>query len=727
MNRDRRGSPQLLPFCLLGTVAALLAPAALRAEGPPVSDGVFISIIYPITDKEIGRIKELSSLARQDYRNKLKEAGHEVPPAPLKIVYDFNPDHQPSGPAPYGLCRELAAFLLGLNDVTTIAFVHADVTRHAVLPVLACREIVMAKECRLGDALRDQADPVGKDQLVFYKEAAEARGRSSAIVLKMLDRDLEIWEATRNNSVWYVAGDAPAEDGVIVNKAIGPVLAKGSVALLTTAAAQKFGLCRRSLQTREEVAGWYGIPSSRLRDDPLLGRAAAAWHIEVRGPLTRSLEETLKRRLRRAVAQRANFIILQLECGGGDPDVAGSLGEYLRDLKDTTGQHPVMTVAYVTEQARDNAVFLALGCTQIVMDKKAKLGDYEAYLKERPNYQPSVAAMLEDLARKKHYPALLVRGLADPALTLYRVKNKDNPLERTVVSDEQFRAAPERWLLEDDKPLKVKDQLLTLDADAAKRLGLAQHVVENLEQLHGQYKLDAVREAGPDWLDRAALFLRSPAVSFILVLIGITCGLLELKIPGFGLAGVLSALSFVLFFWAHAQLAFSWLAVLLFVLGLVFIVLEIFLLPGTAVLGISGVVLLLSGLGLATLERWPQTESEWVVAVTNVGRFGVSLIGALFAAIIIGRYLPNIPYANRMILVPATDRLEVEDDLPATTAKLAALLGAIGVTATPLRPSGMVRFGDDYVDVVAEGGYVEPGARVQVVEIEANRIVVKEV
>ena len=56
-----------------------------------------------------------------------------------------------------------------------------------------------------------------------------------------------------------------------------------------------------------------------------------------------------------------------------------------------------------------------------------------------------------------------------------------------------------------------------------------------------------------------------------------------------------------------------------------------------------------------------------------------------------------------------------------------ALLGAIGVTATPLRPAGKVRFGDDFIDVIAEGSYVMPGTRVQVVEIEGNRVVVKEV
>jgi membrane-bound serine protease (ClpP class) len=58
---------------------------------------------------------------------------------------------------------------------------------------------------------------------------------------------------------------------------------------------------------------------------------------------------------------------------------------------------------------------------------------------------------------------------------------------------------------------------------------------------------------------------------------------------------------------------------------------------------------------------------------------------------------------------------------------LANLLGAIGVAATPLRPAGKTQFGDEFVDVVAEGGYVLPGTRVQVIEIEGNRVVVKEV
>src|SRR5438874_6240396 len=94
-------------------------------------------------------------------------------------------------------------------------------------------------------------------------------------------------------------------------------------------------------------------------------------------------------------------------------------------------------------------------------------------------------------------------------------------------------------------------------------------------------------------------------------MVGIGCLILELKMPGVGLPGVIAALCFVLFFWAHSQLngQITLLAVLLFLLGLVLIGIEVFLVPGMGVLGISGVVLLLVGLGLATVEHMPDRKS----------------------------------------------------------------------------------------------------------------------
>jgi membrane-bound serine protease (ClpP class) len=79
------------------------------------------------------------------------------------------------------------------------------------------------------------------------------------------------------------------------------------------------------------------------------------------------------------------------------------------------------------------------------------------------------------------------------------------------------------------------------------------------------------------------------------------------------------------------------------------------------------------------------------------------------------------------MLAPPSDGLESLEEQGGAAGTLAALLGAIGVAATALRPAGKAQFADDYLDVVAEGSYVQAGARVQIIEIEGNRIVVKEV
>lgn len=166
---------------------------------------------------------------------------------------------------------------------------------------------------------------------------------------------------------------------------------------------------------------------------------------------------------------------------------------------------------------------------------------------------------------------------------------------------------------------------------------------------------------------------------------------------------------------------------MLFLLGLVLIGLEVFILPGFGVCGLSGTVLLLASLGLISYGHWPQNSSEWVGLGNTMAPFGISLLGSVFAVALVVRYLPHIPVLNRLMLrTPDEAGSEGGPDQP-MFAELQGLLGAIGVAATPLRPAGKSQFGDRFVDVVAEGGYVMPGTRMQVIEVEGNRVVVKEV
>jgi membrane-bound ClpP family serine protease len=686
----------VLIACLFSLSPVRSQPPAAKDPAEVTVDGLFVTVRNPIDTQVVNRVKAVTTrfLDRPDHRG-------------LKIVYDFNPDGYPSSTADYGTCRDLAVFLLDLQDITTVAFVHNDVSGHAVLPVLACKEIAMSRSAKLGDALRGQTRPLEDDQLVFYKTVAERRRRPAAAVLRMVDKHVAL----------------PA----------GP---EGST-LFDVAAAEKLGLCDVKLETRQEVKDAYRLPTSSLREDPLQGRSPNAWRIVLSGPVTRAMKETMERRVQRAIARGANLIIVQLECHGGDTEVARDLADFLRTRRDDQGEEPVMTVAFVADQARDTATFLALGCSEIVMDANASLGGFEEVIRERPRYAEAIAKSLEDLAGKQGYPPILARAmLLNPDRAIYRVTAQNGRFtESRLMDEEEFeedQRGPRRWQ-RDGEPVKARGQYLKLDSAKARQLDVAKFVYEGgsnniMAWFRDRYGLDQVRDARSDWLDEIARFLCLPAVSVFLVMIGITGLVLELKIPGIGLPGVIAALCFVLYFWAHhdgLRGHLTMLAVLLFVLGLILIALEIFVLPGLGVTGISGIVLIVVSLGLVTLVKKPETTQEWVEFGATLTTLGLCLAVSVVGAMILGWYLPSIPYASRLVLIPPGEDPETLAD-PGPFAEAAAdLLGAIGQAATDLRPAGKARFGEDYVDVVAEGSYVTAGTQVQVVDVTGNRVVVK--
>jgi len=176
-------------------------------------------------------------------------------------------------------------------------------------------------------------------------------------------------------------------------------------------------------------------------------------------------------------------------------------------------------------------------------------------------------------------------------------------------------------------------------------------------------------------------------------------------------------------FWAQSRFSGEMfvLALLLFILGLILVALELFVLPGLGAPGIFGVMCMLAGLGLVTFEKIPQTSEEWGLLGVKVSQYMFGMIGAFGLAFVIAKFLPKVPYANRLLLAPPTGLATPVHE------EAAELLGAIGTANTPLRPAGVVRFGDKFVDVLSDGDFIPAGTRVQVIAVEGTRIVVKEV
>ncbi len=735
---DRHDARRLARSLGLAALLLLLPLRPARADAP-AAEGQCISVRSPLTSEEVHRVQTVSNWVLD----------HAQDRSAVKLVYDFNPGKGSAASGEFGPCDDLAEYLLSLRDVTTIAFVHGEVSRHTVLPVLACRELVMSADARIGPVVEDQDPPLTQTKLQAYRDVIRGRNLCPAIVLKLTDRDMQVLQGLRGGAIWYIDARHEQEekkDGVVVTNHT-PVLGQGKAAY-TAAQAQTFGLCGRIMETRQDVVREYGLPRTSLREDALLGQDPVAWQVAVTGPITPAVRESLERRIKRAIGssgRHANLIILELQCSGGDPAEAQHLAEDLRQLKDDRNELPVKTVALLAGQAQDTGLIAALGCSEIIMRRDATAGDLSA-LTHGDQAAPAdkaqdapLLAQVRDFAEDQGYPPALIRAMAYPGLTVYAVDSARGPRRSWVVTEAELNADMKKPEPQWKNPRQIQSvgpagKPLVLDAGRAVEVRLARRAVDGLPDLYESYgvKPDQVRVSGNDWLDDIHDFLHMPAISVFLVMLGVTCLVLELKMPGVGLPGVMAAICFVLFFWANAHDAsFTLLAILLFVLGLVLIGVEVFVLPGTAVLGVSGILLVLASLTLVTVERWPQTTHEWLGLGQTVVTFAISLGGAVIAAMVVAWYLPHIPYVNRLVLKPAADGapeqgLEEQSGSPALP-DYGALLGAIGVAATPLRPAGKVKFGDDFVDVVAEGSYIPPGARVQVIEVEGYRVVVKEV
>ncbi len=712
---------------LWGSVAA---PSA-RADSAPA--GLTVQFPAVITTDTAARLRAAVYAPQKRYEAERQRDGDKS--GPFKLLCDFNPDGRPNATDDFGACSDLAEVIRDLQEkgVQTRAYVHGEVSRQAVLPVLACGEIVLSADppARFGRIV----DP-DRTLSPFERPAYEAmtKGRFPlALVRKMYDRDLavvQVFPAPKNGDRYL--GAREAADARLNAQPVAD-LGPGALAFYDFAQAKELGLCLPDAEnTLADALDDFKLPRSSIF--PLLDHTTAVL-VVAHGEVNGQLKEDVERRLNRALGDKANVLILRLECAageGGDDRTACDLAQFIAGLKDRADK-PLKTIAYVTPSSRDVAVFLALACDQIVMQKDARLGDFDNYLKAHPDRAQDLRRELRDTAEREFYPPLLAVAMADRDDRILEAESTKGAgevrfLTEAEMNDDPKSEHPHGWRSKGE--VKPAGTYLTLNAEDARKYGLAQDVAASYEDLCAMEGVSPteVTLIDADWLNALAEFLCNPWTTFILVTLGVTCLIIELKMPGASLPGVIAAVCFVLFFWSQSQLhgQITWLAVLLFLLGLILIGIEVFILPGTGVCGISGALLTVGGLALVAFGHLPQTSEDWMGFGKKLGPFAVGILVAFVLAFTAVRYLKHIPFLNRLMLKPQTEEGEDGEWAPEPIRpELAALLGAIGVAATPLRPAGKTQFGEQFVDVIAEGGYVQPGTRVQVIEIEGNRVVVK--
>ncbi|HXG49052.1 MAG TPA: NfeD family protein, partial [Methylomirabilota bacterium] len=288
-------------------------------------------------------------------------------------------------------------------------------------------------------------------------------------------------------------------------------------------------------------------------------------------------------------------------------------------------------------------------------------------------------------------------------------------------------------LVIDGEVLNEKGQILTLtDVQAAKRYGnppkplLSSGTVESLEAL---LKIlgyaDAERhDIAPTGAERLGMWLNS--ISPLLLIIGIVGIYIEFKTPGFGLPGIVGATAFALYFlggYVAGLSGLEWVAI--FVLGLALVAVEMFVYPGTLVIGLAGSALMLIALIMAMVDMYPgmprvPTLGQVRVPVRDLA---LAVAGGGILIALLARFLPKTP-VYRALVSESASGVETEALLER---QRASLLGQVGVAVSVLRPGGKAQFGDQIIGVISQGDMIPKGTRVRVVGFSGSEAVVETV
>lgn len=487
-----------------------------------------------------------------------------------------------------------------------------------------------------------------------------------------------------------------------------------------------------------------GAPAEQNEVDADAASVRAAV-IVCKGMIDDGLYKSIRRRTQFALDAGVAYLIYEIGTYGGLLQSADDISKYL--ILDVGKK--AHTVAYITTEAISAGAMISVSCRDIIMLENTTIGDCAPIAiggklegVEREKAESFTRAAFMRAAEANGYPAALLKAMVTMQTKVYRVRNLETgALE--FVEDERLAEEPNRYDADSKELIVNDDEILTLTASQAHDYGIARaQVKDRAGALAFLAERDGVRFAAElmvletNWSEEMVRWLNSPLVMAVLVMIALLGVYIEFNTPGVGLPGLVAVICFVIIIGSKYLVGLAnWVEVALFVLGVILLLVEIFVLPGFGIAGFAGIACILVGLFGMLVKNppdrvpWPQDSIGWNDFTQGVIGMSLGFVGFVIAAWILARYLPRIPYLSGLVLVPgaAGQGIKMRVSLTASpeTRTTEVQVGHTGKVISTLRPTGKAQFGDAIVDVVAEAEFLDKGTRVRIIEIHGNRVVVK--
>ncbi len=417
-----------------------------------------------------------------------------------------------------------------------------------------------------------------------------------------------------------------------------------------------------------------------------------------------------ERVLDRAQEEGAKGIIFDLDTPGG-------LAFPTEELMTQIANVGIPTVAFVNPNAISAGSFIAVSTDRIYMTPGSKIGSSGLVNGSGQEIEPVMRAKLESyfgaqiryIAKQKGYRPEVIEAmmfLSDEERKIGDVTVRPGSL-LNLTSTEATKVM-------DDGPLLATAEIAKLD---------------EVLKAEGWDQLEVVT-ATPTGFERIAWWIAGYSV--ILIVIGLGGGYLEVQSPGFGIGGVVSLIAFGLFFFGNSVAGnmAGYEVAAIFVLGIILIAVEIFVLPGFGVAGISGLLLVIGSLTFAMLDgftwrtyQWEDGEGVGIVELIKgpALNLAVGIIGSLVLLFLMMKYLPQLGLVERNLLPGSLGKGNGEDEI------MGRRVGLTGTATTDLRPSGMAEIDGETIEVLADGVFLDRGESLRVISDDGMGVTVKKV
>jgi membrane-bound serine protease (ClpP class) len=438
--------------------------------------------------------------------------------------------------------------------------------------------------------------------------------------------------------------------------------------------------------------GYRPAPSANTKDDvQSLPIDAPAGSDVVVIAIDRTVELGLAAFVRRVIETNddATAIVLEVNTLGGRVDAAIQIRDAVLEAKPRT-------VAFIHPRAISAGALIALAADNVLMSEGATIGAATPIQAGGGQAQAVGEKMVSYMRAEMRATAEANGRRGDIAEAM---------VDAEVVID---------GIVEDGK-------LLTLDTDQAIKLGMADGRADDLDAVFEALTLDSPNLVTSElnWGEEIARWLTEPTISGILLSVGMLGLMVAFYTRSVGAFTIAGFISLALFFGGHAVVHLvGWEEALLFLVGVILVIVEIFFIPGFGVPGILGLICVITALVLSLVAMPIDVSFETGLLAEAMTRVLLSLLGAFVLALIVMRMLSRTEFGRALVLQAA--EVGWLSSPPASD-----LVGQTGEALTDLRPTGRVVVDGTRYEANSRREFIAKGARVKVIGKEGHELIVR--